>query len=47
HSLPQYEGNYVLIGSWLVNDEPAGMSIREDSSVITQDLSRYLPHIIL
>ena len=47
HSLPQYAENYTLIGSWLVGDEPAGISIREDKSPITQDLSRYLPHIIL
>jgi len=47
HELPQFAGNHTLIGSWLVNDKPAGMSLREDSSVITQDLSRFLPHIIL
>jgi len=47
HTLPSYSDNYTLIGSWLVGDEPAGISIREDKSPITQDLSRYLPHIIL
>lgn len=46
-SLPRFEANYTLIGSWLIGDEPAGISIREDSSRITQDLSRYLPHIIV
>ena len=45
--LPRFAGNHTLIGSWLVNDKPAGMSVREDSSRITQDLSRFLPHIIL
>lgn len=45
--LPRFGGNFTLIGSWLVNDEAAGISIREDSSQITQDSSRYLPHIIL
>lgn len=45
--LPRYGDHYVLIGSWLVDDQPAGISIREDKSLITQDLSRYLPHIIL
>ncbi len=38
---------HALIGSWIVDDEPAGISVREDSNLITQDLSRYLPHIIL
>jgi len=47
HPLPKFANNYTLIGSWLVNDEPAGISVREDSNVITQDMSRYLPHIIL
>ncbi|NVK54051.1 MAG: glutathionylspermidine synthase family protein [Alteromonadaceae bacterium] len=45
--LPRYGEHYVLIGSWLVDNQAAGISIREDSSLITQDLSRYLPHIIL
>lgn len=45
--LPVFADNHTLIGSWLVNDQPAGISVREDSSAITQDLSRFLPHIIL
>ena len=46
HALPRYADNHTLIGSWLVDDQPAGISVREDASPITQDLSRYLPHII-
>ena len=45
--LPKFGDNYTLIGSWLVDDQPAGISVREDKDLITQDLSRYLPHIIL
>ena len=45
--LPKFGENYALIGSWVVNDLPAGISIREDTNSITQDLSRYLPHIIM
>ena len=45
--LPKFADNHTLIGSWLVGDEAAGISVREDKSMITQDLSRYLPHIIL
>lgn len=45
--LPQFASNYTLVGSWLVDDMAAGISVREDASPITQDLSRYLPHIIL
>lgn len=45
--LPKFGNSHTLIGSWLVNDKAAGISIREDSSIITQDLARYLPHVIL
>ena len=47
HPLPQFEGNYTLVGSWLVNDQPAGICIREDKELITQDLSRFYPHTII
>jgi glutathionylspermidine synthase len=47
HALPKFGDNYTLVGSWLVDDEAAGISIREDSNLVTQDSSRYLPHIIL
>jgi glutathionylspermidine synthase len=44
--LPEFDGNYPVIGSWIVGDAPAGISIREDSTPITRNLSRYLPHVI-
>ncbi|KEQ17943.1 glutathionylspermidine synthase family protein [Endozoicomonas numazuensis] len=47
HPVPSFSGNYTLIGSWVVGDRSAGIGIREDSSVITKDSSRFLPHIIL
>lgn len=45
--LPRFGDNFTLIGSWLVDDQAAGISIREDKGPITQDMSRFLPHIIL
>ena len=39
--------NHAVVGSWVVGDDPAGMSIREDASPITRDLARFLPHIIM
>jgi glutathionylspermidine synthase len=39
--------HHAVIGSWIVGDDPAGISIREDASPITRDLARFLPHIIL
>ncbi|MGP1930227.1 MAG: glutathionylspermidine synthase family protein [Arsenophonus sp. ET-YP4-MAG3] len=47
YPLPRFENNYTLVGSWLVNDQPTGIGIREDKQLITQNLSRFYPHIIL
>ena len=47
YMLPRFDDNYTLVGSWLVDDQAAGIAIREDKGCVTQDLSRYLPHIIL
>ena len=47
HPLPQFDGSYTLIGSWLINDQPAGIGIREDKALITQDMSRFYPHIFV
>jgi glutathionylspermidine synthase len=44
HELPHFDGNYTVIGSWVVGDEPAGIGIREDASPITRDTSRFVPH---
>ncbi|MBT1446568.1 glutathionylspermidine synthase family protein [Shewanella sp. JM162201] len=45
--LPCFDGNFTLIGSWVVGDSAAGIGLREDMSLITKDSSRFLPHIIL
>lgn len=42
--LPDFDGNYPVLGSWIVGDEPAGMGIREDSTLITTNTSRFIPH---
>ncbi len=47
HPLPKFGDSYMLIGSWLVNDQPAGIGIREDRALITRDMSRFYPHILL
>ena len=47
HPPPRFDGNYCLIGSWVVGGEAVGIGIREDSTAITRDTSRFLPHIIL
>ncbi|MHB8110119.1 MAG: glutathionylspermidine synthase family protein [Syntrophorhabdaceae bacterium] len=45
HRLPEFAGNYPVIGSWVIGDEAAGMGIREDTNPITNNLSRFVPHL--
>ncbi|MGK2946267.1 MAG: glutathionylspermidine synthase family protein [Candidatus Malihini olakiniferum] len=47
HPLPTFGDSHAVIGSWLVNDQPCGIGLREDRELITHDLSRFHPHIIL
>lgn len=42
--LPCIDGNYPVIGSWLIGDKAAGLGIREDLTPVTTDASRFLPH---
>jgi len=41
---PAFDGRYPVIGSWVVRDEAAGIGIREDSSPVTTNTSRFVPH---
>jgi glutathionylspermidine synthase len=45
--LPEFAGQYPVLGSWLVDDVPSGLSIREDENPITGNMSRFVPHAIL
>ncbi|WP_108787072.1 glutathionylspermidine synthase family protein [Erythrobacter sp. Alg231-14] len=40
------EGRHAVLGVWMVGDRAAGLGMREDSSRITKDMSRFVPHII-
>jgi len=42
--IPNFGGRYPIIGSWVVNGWSCGIGIREDSSMITGNLSRFVPH---
>ncbi len=46
-SLPSFSGQYAVVGSWLVDHTPCGLSIREDENPITANTSRFLPHAIV
>lgn len=44
-SLAQVDGKTAVIGSWLIDGEPAGMGIRESEGIITTNVSRFVPHL--
>jgi glutathionylspermidine synthase len=45
--LPNFSRQYPVLGSWLIDHTPCGLSIREDENPITGNTSRFLPHAIL
>jgi glutathionylspermidine synthase len=45
--LPNFSQQYPVLGSWLIDHTPCGLSIREDENPITGNTSRFLPHAIL
>ena len=46
HPPPNFDGRRPVLGAWMVGDEPAGLGVREDDSVVTKNLARFLPHVI-
>jgi glutathionylspermidine synthase len=46
NELPSFDDQHVIVGSWLVNGYACGIGLREDSSPITQNTSRFVPHFI-
>jgi glutathionylspermidine synthase len=47
HALPKFADSYALIGSWVIGDQPAGIGVREDHSLITRDTARFVPHVVI
>ncbi|MFF9849938.1 glutathionylspermidine synthase family protein [Streptomyces litmocidini] len=45
--LPDFDGNRVVLGAWVVEDEAAGLGIRESTGLVTDEYARFLPHVIL
>ena len=45
-TLPDFNDNYPVIGSWVIGGEPAGIGIREGKELITDNTSRFVPHLI-
>lgn len=44
--LPNHDNNYPIIGSWIIGQQAAGMGIRESNTLITNNNSRFIPHLI-
>lgn len=45
-SLPEFDGKFPVVGSWIIGQEAAGMGIREADGLITDNKSRFVPHLI-
>jgi glutathionylspermidine synthase len=43
--IPEFDGCYTTIGSWIIDGKSAGIGVREDTSEITSDACRFIPHI--
>ena len=43
---PVFDGRHPVIGAWMVGNEAAGIGVREDDTVVTRNLARFVPHII-
>ncbi len=39
------EGVHAIIGSWMIGQESAGIGIRESESLVTDNRSRFMPHL--
>ena len=45
-TLPDFDGHYPVLGSWIIGQQPAGMGIRESNTLVTDNTSRFIPHYI-
>jgi glutathionylspermidine synthase len=43
--IPCIQGNYPVIGSWMIDQNTAGMGIRESDTIVTTNTSRFVPHL--
>ncbi|MDX2182874.1 MAG: glutathionylspermidine synthase family protein [Gemmatimonadaceae bacterium] len=45
-TIPQFDGRYPVIGSWVIGDVASGMGIRESPTLVTNNVSQFVPHVI-
>ena len=46
HETTAFQPFHPVLGSWIIDHEPAGLGIREDVGLITTNRSRFIPHLI-
>jgi len=44
--MPLFDGNRPTIGSWVIGGQPAGIGVREDTSLVLGNTGRFLPHCV-
>ncbi len=42
--VPCLDGNYPILGCWVIGGHSAGMGIRESQTIVTNNLSSFVPH---
>jgi glutathionylspermidine synthase len=43
--LPGFDRNYVVCGAWMVDGYACGLGLREDRTLVTGNMSRFVPHV--
>jgi len=43
---PDFGGVFPVLGSWIVDGASVGMGVRESNALITDDLAKFVPHMI-
>ncbi|MFA5961595.1 MAG: glutathionylspermidine synthase family protein [Parcubacteria group bacterium] len=43
--IPCFDGNYPVLGCWVIGGHSAGLGIRESKTLITDNFSRFVPHL--
>ena len=44
--LPRFDGNYAVLGTWMVGGHAAGLGIRESDHLVTDTNARFVPHFL-
>jgi glutathionylspermidine synthase len=46
HELPKHQDYHLVMGSWIIDGEPAGIGLRADNHPITGNTAIFVPHYI-